>query len=81
MPLYTITETDIVPVPEAEFAALKIKEGALQRLLRTNIGVIALEILVIAEEFWRTPGHAGLFGSKQSGAPGVPAHRFPGQSP
>ncbi len=52
MALYTMTKSEIAPVPEADFATLGIKErDDLQRLLRTQVSVIAPEVLVIAEEF------------------------------
>jgi hypothetical protein len=55
--LYTLTGTAIQPVEETTFAATGIRErGDLQRLLRSNIGVIAPDTLVIAEEFGNWDG-------------------------
>ena len=52
MALFAITDNEILGLPEADFAAAGIKERAdLQRLLRTNVQVIAPDVLVIAEEF------------------------------
>ncbi|HEV8712295.1 MAG TPA: hypothetical protein VGX03_05635 [Candidatus Binatia bacterium] len=52
MALYNLTQSAIVRVPETSFASARVRERVdLQRLLRTNIGVIAPDTLVIAEEF------------------------------
>lgn len=52
MPLYTLSQTTIAAIDETSFVAAGFKERAdLQRLLRDNPGVIASDILVIAEEF------------------------------
>jgi hypothetical protein len=52
MALYTMTNSEILSVPEANFAAFGIKERRdLQRLLRAHVDVIAPNVLVIAEEF------------------------------
>lgn len=52
MPLYEITTDAFRAIPEASFADLKVKErGDLQRLLRTQIEVLADDLYVLAEEF------------------------------
>lgn len=52
MPLFHLTEDEIVPVRTESFAALRVTErGHLQRLLRSRIDVIAPGCMVIAEEF------------------------------
>lgn len=52
MPVYRITPDRIESLPETSFPDRGIKERAdLQRLLRANIGVVAPNVLVIAEEF------------------------------
>jgi hypothetical protein len=52
MPVYKLTKEAIQPLAPATFAQQGVKErGDLQRLLRANIGVIADDVLVIAEEF------------------------------
>ena len=52
MPVYRLAETCIEALPDTDFAACGIKErGDLQRLLRANVGVVAPDVLVIAEEF------------------------------
>ncbi|MCE7974523.1 MAG: DUF4268 domain-containing protein [Leptolyngbya sp. PLA1] len=52
MAVYKITPERIEPLSETTFAQRGIKErGDLQRLLRANIGVVAPDVLIIAEEF------------------------------
>lgn len=52
MPVYRITPERIEPLTETSFPQRGIKERAdLQRLLRANIGVVAPDVLIIAEEF------------------------------
>jgi hypothetical protein len=52
MPIFRLTKDTIQPLPETSFPHHGIKErGDLQRLLRANIGVVAPDVLVIAEEF------------------------------
>ena len=52
MPVYKISPDKIEALPETSFPERGIKErGDLQRLLRANIGVVAPDVLVIAEEF------------------------------
>lgn len=52
MPIFRLTKDAIQPLDETSFPAHGIKErGDLQRLLRANIGVVAPDVLVIAEEF------------------------------
>lgn len=52
MPVYRISPDTIEALPETSFQAQGIRERAdLQRLLRANIGVVAPNVLVIAEEF------------------------------
>lgn len=52
MAVFKITPERIEPLHETTFAQRGIKERAdLQRLLRANIGVVAPDVLVIAEEF------------------------------
>jgi RecB family endonuclease NucS len=52
MPLYEITTDAFRAIPEASFADLKVKErGDLQRLLRTQIEVLADDLYVLTEEF------------------------------
>jgi hypothetical protein len=52
MPVYRITPDRIEALPETSFPQRGIKERAdLQRLLRANIGVVAPDVLIIAEEF------------------------------
>jgi|GEM_PF-993233 len=52
MPIYRITPDHIEAVPETSYAQRGISErGDLQRLLRANIGVVAPDVLIIAEEF------------------------------
>ena len=51
MPIFEITEDALVPIKETTFSAEGIKErGDLQQLLKTNIGAIAPECYVLAEE-------------------------------
>lgn len=57
MPVYKITPDRIDPLPETTFAQRGIKERSdLQRLLRANIGVVAPDVLIIAEEFGEWAG-------------------------
>jgi hypothetical protein len=50
--LYTMTASEITPVAETTFGAAGIRERAdMQRLLKDNIGMVAPDTLVIAEEF------------------------------
>jgi hypothetical protein len=52
MPVYRLTKDAIVELPQATYAERGLKERAdLQRLLKANIGVVAPDVLVIAEEF------------------------------
>jgi hypothetical protein len=52
MPLFEITSDSFRPIAEASFAELKVRErGDLQRLLRTQIDVLADDLYVLAEEF------------------------------
>ena len=52
MPIYRLTKDSLEPLKETSFSQKRIKErDDLQRLLRTNIEVIAPDVLVIAEEF------------------------------
>jgi len=52
MPLFEMTTDALVPVPSTTFAVEQILERAdLQRLLRSNIGMIADGVLVVSEEF------------------------------
>lgn len=52
MAVFKITPERIEPLQETTFAQRGIKErGDLQRLLRANIGVVAPDVLIIAEEF------------------------------
>lgn len=52
MPVFRISPDKIEALPNTSFPQRGIKErGDLQRLLRANIGVVASEVLVIAEEF------------------------------
>jgi len=52
MPVFEITHEAITPVPVTTFEAEGITERAdLQRLLRTNIGAIAPDCFVLAEEY------------------------------
>lgn len=52
MPLYEITSSSFRPINEASFQDLKVKErGDLQRLLRTQIEVLADDLYVLTEEF------------------------------
>jgi hypothetical protein len=52
MPIYELTKDSIVAVPTTTFAAEHIRERYdLQRILRDNIGAIAPETYVLAEEY------------------------------
>jgi hypothetical protein len=52
MPIFRLTKDAIQLLPETSFPQHGIKERRdLQRLLRANIGVVAPDVLVIAEEF------------------------------
>lgn len=52
MPLYRLTKDAIRELPRTSYADHGLTErGDLQRLLRTNIAVVAPDVLVIAEEF------------------------------
>jgi hypothetical protein len=52
MPLYEMTPTAFRPLPEASFIGLGVKErDDLQRLLRTQIGVLDDDLYVLTEEF------------------------------
>ena len=52
MPLYQITGQSFRPIPEASFAEMRIGERSdLQRLLRTQIDVLADDLYVLTEEF------------------------------
>jgi hypothetical protein len=52
MALYTMTDSAIAPVTQTTFGAAGIRERAdMQRLLKENVGLVAPDTLVIAEEF------------------------------
>ncbi len=52
MPLYQLTGQSFRAIPEASFAEMRIGERSdLQRLLRTQIDVLADDLYVLAEEF------------------------------
>lgn len=52
MPLYEMTADAFRPLGRASFADLKVREREdLQRLLRTQIEVLADDLLVLTEEF------------------------------
>ena len=52
MPVYKISPDKFEALPETSFPDRGIKERSdLQRLLRSNVGVVAPDVLVIAEEF------------------------------
>lgn len=52
MPVYRLTKDAILELPKTTYADRGITErGDLQRLLKTNIGVVAPDVLVISEEF------------------------------
>lgn len=52
MPVFRLTADSIEPLSQTSFADRGVKERAdLQRLLRTNIAVVADDVVVIAEEF------------------------------
>lgn len=52
MPLFEMTPDDLVPVPSSTFEAESVLERAdLQRLLRTRIDTIAVDVLIVSEEF------------------------------
>jgi hypothetical protein len=52
MPIFEITQTEIRTITPTTFAAAGVRERAdLQRLLRSQIGVISPDTLVLAEEF------------------------------
>lgn len=52
MPIYEFASESIRPLPKTTFSQMQLQERRdLQRLLRANIGVIAPDTLVIAEEF------------------------------
>ncbi|MGH9426454.1 MAG: hypothetical protein ACRD2L_09150, partial [Terriglobia bacterium] len=52
MPIFELTKNALVPVPTTTFAAEHISERYdLQRLLRDNIGAVAPEVYVLAEEY------------------------------
>jgi len=52
MALYEMTSESFRPVDQASFAELKVKErGDLQRLLRSQIGVLGDELYILTEEF------------------------------
>ena len=52
MPVYRLTKDAIIELPKATYAERGVKERAdLQRLFKTNIGVVAPDVLVISEEF------------------------------
>lgn len=52
MALYEITDHDFRPLMEASFADLKVRERQdLQRLLRSQVNVLADDLYVLAEEF------------------------------
>lgn len=52
MPLYEMTSDSFRPLSEASFADLRIRErDDLQRLLRTQIEVLADDLYVLTEEF------------------------------
>ncbi|MCE9590976.1 MAG: DUF4268 domain-containing protein [Planctomycetes bacterium] len=52
MAVFRLTKDSIVKLPDTSFAHRGVKERTdLQRLLRNNIGVVADDVLIIAEEF------------------------------
>src|SRR6516164_6635061 len=52
MPIFEITQTAIRKLSETTFSAAGVRErGDLQRVLRSNIEVVAPDTLVISEEF------------------------------
>lgn len=52
MPIFKLTKDALEALPETAFRSQGIRErGDLQRLLRANIGAVAADVLVIAEEF------------------------------
>ncbi|MFO0859088.1 MAG: DUF4268 domain-containing protein [Phycisphaerales bacterium] len=52
MPIFKLTKDALHALPETAFHAHGVKERSdLQRLLRANIGVVAADVLIIAEEF------------------------------
>ena len=52
MPIYEVTDKEILPVEETTFNFVGLQERRdLQRLLRDHIEVIAPETLLISEEF------------------------------
>jgi hypothetical protein len=57
MPIYRLTKDSLELLRETSFSQQRIKErDDLQRVLRTNIGIIAPDVLVIAEEFGEWEG-------------------------
>ena len=52
MPLFNLTEDDLVAVRPESFAALGVRERShIQRVLRNQLGVVVPDCLLIAEEF------------------------------
>lgn len=52
MPLYRLTPEAIIELPRTSYADRGVRERAdLQRLLKTNIAVVAPDVMVISEEF------------------------------
>jgi hypothetical protein len=52
MPLYQITTDSLLPIQEASFSELKIRERQdLQRLIRSQPDVLGEELLILSEEF------------------------------
>src|ERR1017187_2167239 len=57
MPIFEITHEALLPIAETTFSAERITErGDLQRLLRRNIGAIAPDCYVLAEEYGNWDG-------------------------
>ena len=52
MPLFEMTDSDLVAVPTTSFAAEQILERAdLQRLIRARIDILVPDVLIVSEEF------------------------------
>src|SRR5437016_2974838 len=52
MPIYRLTNDAITALPKTSYADRGVKERAdLQRLLKSNIAVVAPDVLVLCEEF------------------------------
>ena len=52
MPIYEITDTELLPIARTSFSRVGVKERThLQQLLKQQIGVISPDTLIISEEF------------------------------